>query len=506
MAVPGETPQIRLGHRQRKESRPRRDGNIAASLAQRGDVRPGTCRDGLYGPGKGFGRGAVEKRARRDPRFGQQRQGDVKPSLAGMKRDRPQYAGEAETESRLPGEAHGFLVLRTERLAGELDQGNGGVHDVFLERVHIVERSVAEIGRTTVEDRVKAGTLQAAGSDRLGERRENRVLAHRPVIEPVDRLAPPLQPDLPQQRLRYDFRGLGGLQVEGAEGEQRVPPPAGGEQRGKVALAVETADFGRAVGTGIGQHLRLTEPAYIAAMRPTTPLDPRRFAAWPDVFAGAPALEEARALADDTTRPAEARGDALGRLAESSDDPVLKRCYEAHRKAVTAGRFRNWSDLVSYAGFAVAPVARSFVEASEIDSGGRRHLEAFCMAAHLLDLLAHCRAEFAAHGRIYLPGDWMRQAGVVPEDLAAPNAASGRRETVDRMLDRIEPTLEAAFPVARSIPDPRLRLATTAEIAERRRLARRLRKADPIAGTVSLTALDRIAVWLRTRLGRRRRA
>ena len=506
MAVPVETPQIRLGHRQRKECRSRPDGIIVAPLAQRGDARPGTCRDGLYGLGEGFRRGTVEKRGGRDPRFGQQRQGDVKPSLSGMERDCPQYAGEAETESRLPGEAHGFLVLRAERPAGELDQGNGGLHDVFLERVQVVERPVAKIGRATVEDRVKAGTLQPPGSDRFGERREDRVVAHRTLIDPVDRVAPPLQPDLAQQRLRYDFRGLGGLQVEGVEGEQRVPLAAGGEQRGKVALAVETADFCRAVGTGIGQHLRLTEPAYIAAMRPTTPLDPRRFAAWPDVFAGAPALEEARALADDTTRPAETRGDALGRLAESSDDPVLKRCYEAHRKAVTAGRFRNWSDLVSYAGFAVAPVARSFVEASEIDSGARRHLEAFCMAAHLLDLLAHCRAEFAAHGRIYLPGDWMRQAGVVPEDLAAPNAASGRRETVDRMLDRIEPTLEAAFPVARSIPDSRLRLATTAEIAERRRLARRLRKADPMADTVSLTALDRIAVWLQTRLGRRRKA
>lgn len=505
MAVPVETPQIRLGHRQRKESRPRRDGNIVAPLAQRGNVRPGTHRDGLYGPGKGFGRGTVEKRGGSDPRFGQQRQGDVEPSLACMKRDRPQHAGKAKTEPGLPGEPHGSLVLRAECLTGELDQGNGSLRNVFLERVQIVERSVAEIGGTTVEDRVKSGTLQPPGSDRFGERREDRVLAHRTLIEPVDRLAPPLQPDLPQQRLRYDFRGLGGLQVEGIEGEQRVPPPAPGEQRREIALAVDAADFGRAVGTGIGQHLRLTEPAYIAAMRPTTPLDPRRFGAWPDVFAGAPALEEARALADDTARPAEARGDALGRLAVSSDDPVVKRCYEAHRKAVTARRFRNWSDLVSYAGFAVAPVAKAFGEASEIDSGARRHLEAFCMAAHLLDLLAHCRAEFAVHGRIYLPGDWMRQAGVAPEDLAAPNAAPGRRETVDRMLDRIEPTLEAAFPVARSIPDSRLRLATTAEIAERRRLARRLRKSDPMADTVSLTALDRIAAWLQTRLGRRRR-
>lgn len=238
-------------------------------------------------------------------------------------------------------------------------------------------------------------------------------------------------------------------------------------------------------------------------MRPTTPLDPRRFDAWPDVFAGAAALEDARALADDTARPVEERADALGGLADGSDDPVLKRCYEAHRKAVSPGRFRNWSDLVSYAGFAVAPVAKRFGEASGVEAGFRRHLEAFCVAAHLLDLIVHCRAEFAAHGRVYLPGDWMRSAGVAPGNLGSPTAASGLRDVIDRMLDRIEPTLEGALPVARSIPDPRLRLAATTEIAERRRLARRLRKADPTVDTVSLTALDRIAVWLQTRLPRR---
>ncbi len=234
-------------------------------------------------------------------------------------------------------------------------------------------------------------------------------------------------------------------------------------------------------------------------MRPTTPLDKQRFGIWPDIFAHVPALEDARALADDTSRSVEERCDSLGRLAKAADDPVLKRSYEAYRKAVSTRRFRNWSDLVSYAGFAVAPVAGQFGEASGLDAPARQRLEAYCVAAHLLDLLLHCRSEVATHERVYLPGDWMRSEGVEAGDLAAPKAGPGLRAVLDRMLDRMDPIFSDAFAAARTISEADLRRATTIEIAERRRLARRMRRSDPLAGTVGLTVFDRAAVWFQTR-------
>ena len=188
-------------------------------------------------------------------------------------------------------------------------------------------------------------------------------------------------------------------------------------------------------------------------MRPTTPLDTQRFGAWPDIFADVPALEDARSVADDTARTVEERCNSLDRLAEASDDPVLKRSCEAYRKAVHARRFRNWSDLVSYAGFAVAPVAGKFGETSGLDASARQRLEAFCVASHLLDLLLHCRSEAAAHDRVYFPGDWMRSAGVSDGDFAARKTGPGVRAVLDRMLDRMDPVFSDAFAAARSIPD-----------------------------------------------------
>ena len=235
-------------------------------------------------------------------------------------------------------------------------------------------------------------------------------------------------------------------------------------------------------------------------MRPITPLDTRRLAAWPGIVASAAALEDGRALADDTGMPVDERRAALDRLADATGDVLLKRACQARQKALVARRFRSWSELVSYAGFAVGPVARSFAEASGLGEAERQRLEAYCVAAHLLDLAVHCRDEFRAHDRIYLPGDWLRAAGVAPEDLAAARAGPGLREVLGQLVERIEPTMADAFAAARAIADPALRRTSLREIAERRRLARRLGRSDPLAGPPALTRLDRAAVWLQLAL------
>lgn len=238
-------------------------------------------------------------------------------------------------------------------------------------------------------------------------------------------------------------------------------------------------------------------------MRPTTPLDTRRLDAWPEIVACAAALEDARALADDAARPVDERRDALASLAGATEDTAMKRAYQAHEKALVARRFRSWSELVAYAGFAVAPFAEKFAAASGLDEAGRQKLGGYCVAAHLLDLALRCGDEFRAHDRIYLPGDWLRSAEVAPEDLAGRKAGRGLRSVLDRLLDRIEPAMADAFAAAGAIADPPLREAATTEIAERSRLARRLRRRDPLAGPVALTALDRWAVRFRLRRQRK---
>ncbi|MDE0057527.1 MAG: squalene/phytoene synthase family protein [Defluviicoccus sp.] len=239
-------------------------------------------------------------------------------------------------------------------------------------------------------------------------------------------------------------------------------------------------------------------------MRPTTPLDTRRLEAWPEIVACAAALEDARALADDSTRPVDERRDALASLAGAAKDAAMKRAYQAQQKALVARRFRSWSELVSYAGFAVAPFAEELAAASGLDEAGRQKLGSYCVAAHLLDLALDCGEAFRSHDRIYLPGDWLRAAEVAPEDLAKRSARRGLQSVLVRLLDRVDPMMADGFAAAGAISDPALREVAMTEIAERSRLARRLRRRDPLAGPIGLTALDRWAVRFRVRFQRKR--
>ena len=239
-------------------------------------------------------------------------------------------------------------------------------------------------------------------------------------------------------------------------------------------------------------------------MRATTPLDTRRLQAWPEIAACAAALEDARALADDSARPVDERRDALASLAGAAEDAAMKRAYQAQEKALVARRFRSWSELVSYAGFAVAPFAEKFAAASGLDEAGRQRLGSYCVAAHLLDLALDCGEAFRSHDRIYLPGDWLRSAEVAPEEFAGRSAGRGLRSVLVRLVDRIDPMMADGFAAAGAIADPVLRETAMTEIAERSRLARRLRRRDPLAGPVGLTALDRWAVRFRVRRQRKR--
>ena len=238
-------------------------------------------------------------------------------------------------------------------------------------------------------------------------------------------------------------------------------------------------------------------------MRPILPLLAGPLARRAEIAVVAALLEEARALADDTRRSIEERREALDRLTGATDDAALKRGYQAQQKVLTARRFRNWSELVSYAGFAVAPLAGALGAASGLAPAERQKLEACCVVAHLLDLTVRCGDDYRTHDRIYLPGDWLRSAGVASEELAAGRSGVGLRSVLDRMLDRIDPTMADGLPAAGSIADPGLRQAALTEIAERRRLSRRLRRRDPLAGPVGLTGLDRLVVRLQLRRHRR---
>ena len=93
------------------------------------------------------------------------------------------------------------------------------------------------------EEAVWNGLRQA----RVGKRLGDIVLRRLAVIDPGDRLTPPLQADHAEHRLRDLLAGARDFVVEGVQREQRLAPRGGGEQRAQVAVGIEPPHFGGAI-------------------------------------------------------------------------------------------------------------------------------------------------------------------------------------------------------------------------------------------------------------------
>jgi phytoene/squalene synthetase len=95
--------------------------------------------------------------------------------------------------------------------------------------------------------------------------------------------------------------------------------------------------------------------------------------------------------------------------------------------------------------------------------------------------------------RVYLPQDWMAEAGIGLPDLDATRTSPGLRRVLDRCLDGCDRLLERAQPLAGRLHSRRLAAEVAVIHRLARRLAGRLGRADPLAGRVVLTTGDKLA-------------
>jgi hypothetical protein len=106
-----------------------------------------------------------------------------------------------------------------------------------------------------------------------------------------------------------------------------------------------------------------------------------------------------------------------------------------------------------------------------------------------------------------LPEQDLAECGSAVDDLSAANASPGLRRVFDRLLDETEPLIAAARGLPLAVQSPGLRRETGVIVTLAERLARRLRRGDPLAMRVKLTRGDFAAalitgVWRGRRWGR----
>lgn len=152
---------------------------------------------------------------------------------------------------------------------------------------------------------------------------------------------------------------------------------------------------------------------------------------------------------------------------------------------------RSWSDLLTYCRFSAAPVGRFLLELHGEARSTWPAGDALCTALQILNHLQDCQADWRDLQRLYIPSDWLREAGLVPDDLLTPHASPALRGVLDRMLEGVDRLNQLAATLPKQIADRRLRMEVTAIVFVSKRLAARLRRGDPLAARVALSAIEK---------------
>ena len=197
-------------------------------------------------------------------------------------------------------------------------------------------------------------------------------------------------------------------------------------------------------------------------------------------------------------------------LAETRVTPQHCRdILRAFRLDATKLRYEDWDDLMEYCRYSASPVGRQLIDLHGESVAAYPASDALCSALQVLNHLQDCADDYRALDRVYVPRADLAATGATIADLAAPALTPALRRTLDRLLDGTDRLIATAEGLPPAITSLGLRCESAVIVKLARRLSRRLRRGDPLAGRVKLSKADfaetLIAGALSGLLARRRR-
>lgn len=165
----------------------------------------------------------------------------------------------------------------------------------------------------------------------------------------------------------------------------------------------------------------------------------------------------------------------------------------AFKQDATKLRYRDWDDLMGYCILSAAPVGRYLLDLNGGSENGYGPSDALCMALQVINHLQDCQDDYMNLDRVYLPEDWMAEAGVSVKDLAQNRSSPGLRRVLDRCLDATGGLLADAKALPGGLKSRRLAMESSAILEIAFLLDRYLRRRDPLGpNRVQLTKAEYI--------------
>ena len=178
---------------------------------------------------------------------------------------------------------------------------------------------------------------------------------------------------------------------------------------------------------------------------------------------------------------------------------TAQHCHDvlrAFRLDATKLRYRDWDDLMEYCRYSASPVGRQLLDLHGETRDTWPASDALCSALQVLNHLQDCADDYRNLDRVYLPLEDLAGAGCTVEMLSAPAASPGLRVVIDSLLDRTEALIATARGLPPGVKARGLRWESAVIVALAARLARRLRRGDPLATRVKLSKNDFAAAFL----------
>lgn len=158
-------------------------------------------------------------------------------------------------------------------------------------------------------------------------------------------------------------------------------------------------------------------------------------------------------------------------------------------------RYRDWDDLMEYCRYSASPVGRQLLDLHGESRDTWPPSDALCSALQVLNHLQDCVADHRNLDRVYLPLTDLARAGTSVEALTAPCASPALRRVIHGLLDNTEALIATARSLPGRVAARGLRWETAVIVELAARLARRLRRGDPVAGRVKLSKGDFAAAF-----------
>ncbi|BBK37833.1 squalene synthase HpnC [Allostella sp. ATCC 35155] len=212
-------------------------------------------------------------------------------------------------------------------------------------------------------------------------------------------------------------------------------------------------------------------------------------------------------IADDPDLPAAEKLDRLDRLAAAlAEDEGAGVAHRLRRSLAAAGvpaihafdvldafrqdarqpRYPDWASLMAYCERSAAPIGRFLLDLHREDRALWPASDPLCAALQVLNHLQDLGEDRRRLDRVYLPQDWLAAEGAADGDLDRKESSPALRRVVNRCLDGVNALLLRSRPLAAGLGSRRLAAEAAVIQAIAERLARCLRRGDPLATRVRL--------------------